>query len=70
VLCVYHLHLKEGIKEYKIVSRVLEVSEKEDHPGLFEHRAKYVDIDEDAREESIHFIFEEERKIRRKQEGQ
>ncbi len=70
VLCIYHLHLKEGIKEYKIVSRVLEVSEKEDHPGLFEHRAKYVDIDEDAREEIIHFIFEEERKIRRKQEGQ
>ena len=66
ILCIYKLRNAEGVKEYKIVSRVLEVTEKENHPGMFEHRAKYVDIDEDQREEIIHFIFEEERKNRRK----
>ena len=69
ILCVYHLRTKDEDKEYKIISKVLEVKEKEDHPGLFEHRAKYVDIDDEAREEIIHFIFEEERKNRKKQEG-
>ena len=69
ILCEYKLRTPSGVKEYKIVSRVLEVKEKEDHPGLFEHRAKYVDIGEEEREEIIHYIFEEERRIRRKQEN-
>ena len=68
ILCVYRLRLANGIKEYKLVSRVLEVKEKEDHPGLFEHRAKYVDINEKDREEIIRFIFEEESKIKKMQE--
>ncbi|MCR5674967.1 MAG: flagellar brake protein [Lachnospiraceae bacterium] len=70
ILCIYRLRMDNGEeKEYKIVSKILEVKEKEDHPGLFEHRAKYVDIDDEAREEIIRFIFEEERKNRKKQEG-
>ena len=68
ILCVYNLRTAEGLKQYKIVSRVLEVKEKEDHPGLFEHRAKYIDIGDEEREEIIHFIFEEERRIRRHQD--
>jgi len=45
----------------------LKVQELESRPGLFEHRIQYVYIEETSREDIIHFIFEEERKIRKKQ---
>ena len=40
-----------------------------DRPGLYEHRAQYIHIDTAEREEIIRFIFEEERKHRKREKG-
>ena len=42
------------------------VREMENRPGVFEHRVKYVNMEEEKREEIIKFIFQEERKNMKK----
>lgn len=65
--CNYHLLTGGKNKEYEVVGEVLDVKELENRPGTFEHRARYVNLDPDTREEIIKFIFEEERKNRKKE---
>jgi c-di-GMP-binding flagellar brake protein YcgR len=67
VYCSYRLPGNVNDKTYEMICNVLKVSELESRPGLFEHRLQYIYIDETSREDIIHFIFEEERKIRKKQ---
>ena len=67
IYCAYRLPGNANDKEYEMICNVLKVSELESRPGLFEHRIQYIYIDETSREDIIHFIFEEERKIRKKQ---
>lgn len=67
IYCAYRLPGNANDKEYEMICNVLKVSELESRPGLFEHRIQYIFIDETSREDIIHFIFEEERKIRKKQ---
>ena len=67
IFCSYHLPGDVNDKQYEMICNVLMVQELESRPGLFEHRIQYVYIDETSREDIIHFIFEEERKIRKKQ---
>ncbi len=67
IYCAYSLPGNVGNKEYDMICNVLKVQELEARPGLFEHRIQYIYIDETSREDIIHFIFEEERKIRKKQ---
>ena len=67
IYCSYKLPNNANDKEYEMLCIVLKVQELESRPGLFEHRIQYINIDEDSREDIIHFIFEEERKIRKKQ---
>lgn len=67
IYCSYNLPGSANDKEYEMICTVLKVSELESRPGLYEHRIQYVYIDETSREDIIHFIFEEERKIRKKQ---
>ena len=63
----YHL-LKGGRnKLYEVVGKVLSAKEVENRPGSYEHRVQYVDMNSDTREEIIRYIFEEERKNRRKE---
>ena len=63
----YHL-LKNGErKKYEVFGKVLSVRELENRPGTWEHRVQYYDMDTDTREEIIKYIFEEERKSRRKE---
>lgn len=65
--CCYFL-LKNGEKKkYEVIGKVLSVKELENRPGTFEHRVQYYDMDVDTREEIIKYIFEEERKSRRKE---
>lgn len=60
--------LKKGVKKlYEIIGRVISVKEMENRPGTFEHRVQYYDMDRRTREEIIKYIFEEERKHRRKE---
>ncbi len=67
IFCSYRLPGNANDKDYEMVCNVLKVQELESRPGLFEHRIQYIYIDENSREDIIHFIFEEERKIRKKQ---
>lgn len=67
--CRYHLVIDGKNKEYNLVGKVLSVRELENRPGVFEHRVQYIDIDTEEREEIIKFIFEEERKNRKRERG-
>ena len=67
--CKYNLVIDGVSKEYTLITKVLTVRELEDRPGVYEHRAQYVDIDTYDREEIIRFIFEEERKHRKREMG-
>ena len=67
IYCAYRLPGNVNDKEYEMICNVLKVQELESRPGLFEHRIQYIYIEETSREDIIHFIFEEERKIRKKQ---
>ncbi len=69
VYCKYNLVMGGSSKEYVLVAKILVVRELEDRPGLYEHRAQYINIDTAEREEIIRFIFEEERKHRKKEKG-
>lgn len=69
ICCKYHLLIDGRNKEYTLIAKVIAVRELDDHRGLFEHRAKYINIDTLDREEIIQFIFEEERKHRKKEKG-
>lgn len=65
--CSYKLLIGGKQKTYEIVSKVLAVKELENRRGMFEHRVQYYNISEEIREEIIKYIFEEERKSRRKE---
>ena len=67
IYCSYRLPRGANDREFEMICSILKVQELESRPGLFEHRIQYVYIDEPSREDIIHFIFEEERKIRKKQ---
>lgn len=69
VCCKYNLVVDGDAKEYTLVAKVLMVRELEDRPGVYEHRAQYINIDTSEREEIIRFIFEEERKHRKREKG-
>ena len=67
IYCSYRLPGNVSDKDYEMICHVLKAQELENRPGLYEHRIQYIYIDETSREDIIHFIFEEERKIRKKQ---
>ncbi len=66
IYCKYNLAIEDSVKEYTLVAKILRVRELENKPGTFEHRAQYINIDTVDREEIIRFIFEEDRKNRRR----
>ena len=67
ICCNYHL-LKGGKrKKYEVVGKVLAARKLENRPGTYEHRVQYYNLDEGVREDIIKFIFEEERKSRKKE---
>lgn len=66
VYCIYHLMIRRKIKEYNLVGKILTVRELDNKPGFYEYRLKYINIDKDEREEIIRYIFQEERKNRKK----
>lgn len=68
LLYINYYLLKKGVKKmYEIIGRVLSVKEVENRQGTYEHRVQYYDMDKRTREEIIKYIFEEERKHRRKE---
>jgi c-di-GMP-binding flagellar brake protein YcgR len=67
VYCKYNLVIDGKSKEYTLVAKILMVRKLEERDGLYEHRAQYIKIDTVEREEIIRFIFEEERKNRKRE---
>ncbi len=67
--CKYSLVGKEDAKTYEVVGKVLHTMPVEKRPGCFEHRIQYQNIDNRKREEIIRYIFEQERKNRKKEKG-
>lgn len=65
--CSYNLYKDEERRKCEVIGKVLAVREIEDRRGTFEHRVQYYDINAADREEIIKYIFEEERKSRRKE---
>ncbi len=60
----YSLVIKEKVKNYNVVGKVLAIKPSENRKGVFEHRVQYVNMGTDDREEIIKYIFEEERRHR------
>lgn len=60
----YSLLIKEKVKTYNVVGKVLAIKPSENRKGVYEHRVQYVNMGNDDREEIIRYIFEEERKHR------
>lgn len=60
----YRLVIKDKVKDYNVVGKVLASRPSENRKGVFEHRVQYVNMGTDDREEIIRYIFEEERKHR------
>ena len=69
VICVYRLLIEGQRKEYNLVGKVLSVKELTNKPGVYEHRVQYVNINTEEQEEIIRYIFQEERKNRKKELG-
>lgn len=69
IFCTYHLYMNGKNKECEIIGKILTVKEVENKKGTFEHRVQYVNLDVEDREEIIKYIFEEERKNRKKIKG-
>lgn len=69
ICCRYHLIIGGKSKEYNLAGKVLSVRELENKPGVYEHRVQYLNIDTEEREEIIRFIFEEERRSRKRTKG-
>lgn len=67
ILCKYSLIIDGNPREYNLIGKVLAVAERENKPGVFEHRVQYINMDVDDREEIIKYIFNEERKNRHKE---
>lgn len=66
IFCTYQLLLGGEPKNIEVLGKVLAVKEMENRRGSYEHRLQYHDLDVRVREEIIKYIFEEERKARKK----
>lgn len=66
IYCNYNLVRGNDRRNYEVVGKVLSVTPVDNRPGIYEHRVQYYNMDEAQREEIIQFIFEEERRVRKR----
>ena len=69
IFLTFELFYRGKPRKYKVVGRVLRTRQMPNHNGVFEHSVQYMRISKEAREEIIQYIFEEERKNRKKEKG-
>ena len=69
VMFRFSLFVSGKMNEYSLHGRVLFSQPMKNNPGAFEHRMQFIHIPRDDRESIIRYIFEEERKIRRREKG-
>lgn len=66
---VFSLFVNGSITEYKLLGRVLKSEKMENREDSYENRIQFVNMMNEDRESIIRYIFEEERKIRRRARG-
>lgn len=64
-LC-YDLPGEQGIRKYEMIGRVAEAPAVGDSKGEYRHRIVFFDADTETKEDLVWYIFEEERKSRKK----
>ena len=69
ILCHYTLMIKGETREFDLVSKILDVKEITTGKGGYEHRVQYLNAHSQDREEIIQYIFDEERKNRKRERG-
>lgn len=69
ILFVFSLFVNGEMIEYQLVGQVLLSEELENRKDEYEHRIQFTNIMNDDREGIIRYIFEEERKKRRREKG-
>ncbi len=69
ILFRFSLTLDDRPQEYSIVGRIIKSNPTERVPDKYENRVKFLSLDGQAREDIIRYIFEEERRIRRRDNG-
>lgn len=60
----------EIIKQYGILAKVIGVNTSKSNSSLYEHRVEFSNVTSGVREDIIKYIFDEERKRRKKESGQ
>ncbi|MDD5935722.1 MAG: flagellar brake domain-containing protein [Clostridiales bacterium] len=66
VIVRFSLELSKGIKVFQLVGKVVYSSEILNHEKTYENRIEFLDIKEEERENIVRFIFNEERRRRKK----
>lgn len=66
IFCTYQLLLGGEPKPFEVLGKVLAVKEMSNRKGSYEHRLQYHNLDVHTREMIIKYIFEEERRARKK----
>lgn len=69
VMCRWHLVVDGHLKEYNLIGKILFSQEIDTRKGEYEHRLEYINANKEEQEEIIRFIFEEERKSRKRETG-
>ena len=69
ILFTFELFVNDALTSYKLLGKVLVSQEIQGREGEYEHRIMFVNIMNDDRESIIKYIFEEERRIRRREKG-
>ena len=65
--CEFDLVTGSMVKKYELIGKLLSVRTVENRKNMYEHRVQFYNIRESIREEIIKYIFEEERKNRKKE---
>lgn len=69
VLLQMHLKFDDGEEDFEIPAKVIFSGEVQGHSDIFEARVQFTDITPQERESIIRFVFDEERRIRRRKKG-
>lgn len=69
ILFVFSLNLNGRFTEYSVIGKIILSDRIEGRDGEFKNHVQFVNIKDKDREGIIRYIFEEERKIRRKASG-
>ena len=66
---LFELPLDGEMERFNVCGQILSCNLRKDTVSRYENRLKFINLDQDAREKIIRFIFEEERKLRRINRG-